>query len=562
MPELRNILVATTSSTLGFIATGLIVPPKSMPRSVYMGEWLTSIVLVGGVRFLIRIVREHPRTGVNRNAIATLIVGAADAGESLLRDVQRHPEGKWSIVGFLDDDPIKQGAIMRDVRVFGPADEATLRRVIAEHDVKLVVLAIPAADGRRVREIVSICRRLRVETKTIPSLPDRFQRELGFSAVREVAIEDLLRRDPVRLDLEQVRQLISTRTLLVTGAGGSIGSELCRQALRFAPAKVLLFDHDENALFDIERELRSAFPTAPLVPLIGDVTDKGRVEQVFRRFRPDVVLHAAAHKHVPMMEANACEAVKNNIFGTSIMAAAAEVFGALAFVMISTDKAVNPTSVMGATKRVAEMIIQARAGISRTTRFVAVRFGNVLGSNGSVVPLFREQIGRGGPITITHPEVRRYFMTIPEATQLVLQAAALGEGGEIFVLDMGEPIKIVNLARDMIELSGLTPDVDITIQFTGLRPGEKLFEELLLSNEGYDRTPHPKIVVGRIQPTPSDVLKKALTVLEAAANRGDEASVRLGLAQLVPESSLTLPAAPSETTELEARLTPSRASFI
>jgi len=382
--------------------------------------------------------------------------------------------------------------------------------------------------------------------RTVPSIAERIQ-DFSLATVREVAIEDLLRRAPVSLDVDQVEHFITGRTILVTGAGGSIGSELCRQALRFKPGRLLLLDHSENGLYFIERELRERFPGASLTPVVCDITDRGRLDAIFRRYRPAVVIHAAAHKHVPMMEANSPEAVKNNVFGTIAVADAAHAAGADTFVMISTDKAVNPTSIMGSTKRVAEMAIQARAETS-STRYVAVRFGNVLGSAGSVVPLFREQIARGGPVTVTHPEMRRYFMTIPEATQLVLQAGALGAHSEIFLLDMGEPVKIVDLARDMIELSGLTPDVDIKIELTGLRPGEKLFEELLLDDERYARTPHPKIHVGRIQPVPRERLERGLAALRASAEASDDAAIRRCLSELVPEATLSPPAeAPSPT---------------
>ena len=540
LPELKNLVQSTTIASLAFVLFGTMIHAVQMPRSVYVGEWLAAIVLVGGVRFAIRMFKERQRPR-NPLATATLIIGASDEGESLLRDVQRNSETKWEIVGFLDDDPIKRGASVRDVRVLGPADEATLRRQIEDLGVKLVVLAISDAPGKRIREVLGICRRLGVQTKTIPTLSHRMTNgEIDFGSVREVSIDDLLRREPVKLDVEQVESLIEGRTLLVTGAGGSIGSELVRQALWFKPNKILLFDHDENALYQIERELRASELRCELVVLIGDITDRERVDGVFRRHRPEVVLHAAAHKHVPMMEKNVSEAVKNNVFGTQMVADAAHAYGSEVFAMISTDKAVNPTSIMGASKRVAEMLVQARAASSTTTRYVAVRFGNVLGSAGSVVPLFREQIGRGGPITVTHPDMRRYFMTIPEAAQLVLQAGALAGGGEIFVLDMGEPIKIVDLARDMIELSGLRPDIDVSIEFTGLRPGEKLFEELLLTGEAFDKTPHPKIVVGRIQPTSADQLKRALAKLRSVADAGDDAAARSCLAELVPEATLSI----------------------
>jgi FlaA1/EpsC-like NDP-sugar epimerase len=544
MPELKSLATASTLPTLVIFGLGMLTDALRMPRTTYLGEWLASIVLVGGSRFVIRIIRERHVGGSRRpDALPTLIVGAGDAGESILRDLQRTPDSKWAVQGFLDDNIGKTGALVRDIRVLGTADEATLSRLIPDLDIKLVVLAIPAADGSRLRQIVDVCRKFGVQTKTMPSLADRIEGQLPLATLREIAIEDLLRRAPVQLDTEQVGEFLEGRTILVTGAAGSIGSELARQVLRFGPGRLLLFDHNENGLFHVERELRALFPDAQINALIGDMTDRLRVEAVFRKYRPAVVFHAAAHKHVPMMEFNPAEAVKNNVFGTQLVADAAHDFGARAFVMVSTDKAVNPTSIMGATKRIAEMIIQARAGTS-PTRYVAVRFGNVLGSAGSVVPIFREQIARGGPVTITHPEMRRYFMTIPEATQLVLQAGALGKGGEIFVLDMGDPVKIVDLARDLIQLSGLRPEVDIAIEFTGMRPGEKLFEELLHNEETFDTTPHPKIVVGRFQPTPAEIVNEGLSSLRAVALAGEEEALRRIIARMVPEAKLTMAGTP------------------
>jgi FlaA1/EpsC-like NDP-sugar epimerase len=536
LPELRNLIRATTTSTIVFVGAGTMFTGVRLPRSVYVGEWLVAILLMGGIRFAIRMVRER-RQPLNPLAVRTLIVGAGDQGESLLRDVQRAGDGKWEVVGFLDDDRTKQGALVREVRVLGPADEATLRRVVEQRGVRLVVLAIPRVAGGRIRQILAVCRLLGVQTKTVPSIGHRMI-GVEFAEIREVSIEDLLRREPVQLDLAQVASFVANRTLLVTGAGGSIGSELVRQALWFKPKRLVLYDRAENSLFYIERELAASAGNTEIVFAVGDISDRARLEQVLRRHRPNVVLHTAAYKHVPTMEHNVSEAVKNNVFGTLTVADVAHATGVEAFVMISTDKAVNPTSVMGASKRVAEMVIHSRNAHSEM-RHVAVRFGNVLGSAGSVVPLFREQIARGGPVTVTHPDMRRYFMTIPEAAQLVLQAAALATGGELFVLDMGEPVKIVDLARDLIELSGLRPDVDIQIQFSGLRPGEKLFEELLLRGEAYDKTPHAKIMVGHIQSPPIDALKIALAALQNAAEAGDDARVRRCLAALVPEAQLS-----------------------
>jgi FlaA1/EpsC-like NDP-sugar epimerase len=531
--ELRRVIGATTLTSAGLYALSWI-PIFHLPRSVYVVEWLGAIVSIGGLHLAVRIVSEWHRS--KKAGTRTLIVGAGDTAESLLRDVQRTLDGRWQVVGLLDDDPMKAGILVHGVPVLGPIDEPTLAKAIARSGVGLVVIADARLHGAHTREITRLCRRLHVQLKIIPSVPERMEGDATVSSLRDVEIHDLLRREPVRLDATAVSQFLQGKCVLITGAGGSIGSELARQTLRFSPAQLVLLDHDENALFFVERELRSAHPDSVVHPLMADITDRARVNEIFRRFRPDVIFHAAAHKHVPMMECNPCEAVKNNIFGSTVLYEAADLFHAGAFVLISTDKAVNPTSVMGATKRVAEMVLQVRSQ-SSTTRFAAVRFGNVLDSAGSVLPLFRDQIAKGKPVTVTHPEVTRYFMTIPEATQLVLQAGALGGTGQIFVLDMGQPIRIVDLARDFIELSGLRPDVDIEIRFTGLRPGEKLYEELLLDGEQYDQTPHPKIKVGHVKP-PRPGFVERLSALHAAAIAGDEAEVRRFLAALVPEATL------------------------
>lgn len=550
VPELKAIVYATTLGTMGYALLGIMIREWHMPRSIYLGEYLASIVFVGGLRLALRVLRERATGKVAADAVRTLIIGAGDAGESLLRDLQRMQESKWIVVGLLDDDPFKQGSTLRNVPVLGPADEETLRRAIEVREVQLVVIAVPGGNGARMRELTSLCRKLKVKAKVIPG--DRIE-GVQFGKLRDIAIEDLLQRDPIQLDVAQVDAFVANRIVLVTGAGGSIGSELCRQVLEFKAKQLLLFEHDENALYEIERELRASHPDAQLEALMGDITDERRLDAVFARYRPELVFHAAAHKHVPMMEANPSEAVKNNVLGTERVAEAAAAHGAAAFVLISTDKAVNPTSVMGATKRVAEMVLQ-RIAATTSTRFAAVRFGNVLGSNGSVVPLFKEQIARGGPITVTHPDVCRYFMTIPEATQLVLQAGALGGTGEIFVLDMGQPVKIVNLARDLIELSGLTPDVDIQIEFSGLRPGEKLFEELLLDGEAFEKTPHPKILVGRIAKAEAKAFATGLGNLRERALSGNDAAVRTLLAKIVPEATLgSSPPIPASVTTAPAK---------
>lgn len=536
--ELKNIVVATASTSglilLGQIAAGQVL----VPRGVLLGELIASVVLVGGARLIIRATYESGKA--RESGTPTLILGAGDAGESLLRDVLRMRDGlRWRVVGFLDDDPAKHGLLVHGVPVLGSADAETLRRVVRQHAVELVVLAWPTAAGARTREVVRQCRTMGVAARTVPGLAER----LGggpVPPVRELDIADLLHRDPVTLDLKQVRGLLEGKVVLVSGAGGSIGSELCRQALKFAPQALLLLDHDENALFYIERELQELARKVALVPLVADITDAARMDRVLRRHHPAVVLHAAAHKHVGMMEANPAEAARNNVLGTRTLAEAAHAAKCEAFILVSTDKAVNPTSVMGATKRACELVVQGLAARS-ATRFAAVRFGNVLGSAGSVVPIFREQIARGGPVTVTHPDVTRYFMTIPEAAQLVLQAAALTRSGEIFLLDMGEPVKILDLARDLIELSGLKPGEDIEIEFTGLKPAEKLAEELLLGGEGYDRTSHPMVMVGRIQAVNQAELERGLARLQQAASESDDSATRRALGQLVPEARLVVP---------------------
>ncbi len=534
--EVRSIVRATTLASIVFVGAAVLVPALRQPRSVYAGEWMLAILAASALRFGARVLREPgvaPTTGGGRAAI---LLGAGDAGELLLRDLARSPHPELRIVTILDDAREKHGSSLRGIRVLGAVDEATLLSAKERFGAELAVLALPSASGARTREIVAICRRLGIQTKTLPSLQQILTDEVKVSMLRDIAIEDLLRREPVKLDEASMAALLRGKRVLVTGGAGSIGSELSRQAARYEPAGLALLDHDENGLFFLERQLRATFPALDLVPFVADVKDAARVGSILRTFRPHVVLHAAAHKHVPLMEANPSEAIKNNVFGTRVVADLANACSVETFVLISTDKAVNPTSVMGATKRIAEMYLQSIASRART-RFVAVRFGNVLGSAGSVVPVFREQIAAGGPVTVTHPEMTRYFMTIPEAAQLVLQAGALAKGGEIFLLDMGEPVKIVDLARDMIRMSGLEPDVDIPIVFVGKRVGEKLHEELLLDHESHDRTVHPKIVVGQIAPVAEGLVDAAMVDLAGVLD-ASSIEVRKAIARVVPEARL------------------------
>ena len=455
--------------------------------------WLLATAVVGGLRFAIRIRREIV-VGGSGKGVRSLIVGAGDAGHMLLWEVQKHPELNITAVGLIDDDPTKRGMSIFNVPVLGPL--ADLEMAIDEHDIKQVILAMPTAKPEVVRRVVQSCIKLGVGVRTMPGLYEVINGCYTPSSLREVQIEDLLHREETKVDFAEIGSYIAGKRVLVTGAGGSIGSELCRQIMRCCPSELVLLGHGENSIFNIHRELLGFAGDISVVPVIADVQSTPRINGVFGKHRPQVVFHAAAHKHVPLMESNPVEAIKNNVWGTSNVAEAASVFGVERFVLISSDKAVNPTNVMGATKRAAEMVMQ-RISLGSGTKFMAVRFGNVLGSRGSVVPIFKEQIAKGGPVTVTHPDIERYFMTIPEAVSLVLQAGAIGQGGEVFVLDMGKPVKIDDMVRDLIALSGLKPDVDIKIEYTGIRPGEKMYEELLTAEEGTATTKHKKIMVAK-----------------------------------------------------------------
>jgi FlaA1/EpsC-like NDP-sugar epimerase len=490
---------------------------------------------MGGVRFVTRAFRENyfpmPLRKQPENT-RVLVVGAGDAGQMIAREIRQNPRLKLEVVGFVDDDPKKKGERFQGITVLGRQD--ALAAICQEQAVDEVIIAIPSASGKEIRQIVERCVEAEVRFKTLPGVGDLIDGRVSIESVRAVSLDDLLGREPVRLEIERIKASLAGKRVLVTGAGGSIGSEICRQIARFGPKKMILYENAETPLFHIEQELLHSAPGVRLIPIIGDIRYRARVEAIFDEFMPEVVFHAAAYKHVPMMEHNPAEAVNNNIRGTKILADAADAFGVERFVMISTDKAVNPTNVMGASKRAAEIYVQSLARRSRTT-FVTVRFGNVLGSNGSVVPIFQEQIRKGGPVTVTHPEVTRFFMTIPEASQLVLQASSMGRGGEIFLLNMGEPVKIVKLAEELIRLSGLRPYEDIDIVFTGLRPGEKMYEELLLSGEGIVATEHEMIMVARSESCDAEELGRKLEVLFAAARALDLQQIRSLLQGVVPE---------------------------
>ncbi len=485
-----------------------------------------------------RYEREQRQTNSEGSAERVLLVGAGRAGVAVMREITGRGDTGLDVVGFVDDDPAKLGTQIHGRRVLGAL--ADLEQLSAEHDVRQVVITIANARAAVIRAIVKACESAGLRVRIIPGLYEILQGRVSISRFRDVEIEDLLGREPVEISGDRIERFLTGRRVLITGAGGSIGGELCRQVARFGPSKLILFERAEGALFDIHREVLAEEPRFDVVPVVGDVTDAGRVAEVFRRFRPHVVLHAAAHKHVPMMESNPGEAIKNNVAGTRHVARAAGEFGIEAFVLISTDKAVRPSSIMGASKRIAELICQDLASEFDSTRYVAVRFGNVMGSAGSVVPIFRQQIAEGGPVTVTHRDAMRYFMTIPEAAQLVLEASTLGRSGDVMILDMGRPIRIAELAEDMISLSGYRPYEDITIEFVGLRPGEKLTEELELTGEEIAPTTHPKVLVGRVQ-SPGTRFRELVADLENAGSPLDDEALRRLLVELIPESRFPQP---------------------
>ncbi len=471
--------------------------------------WMLHIILIGGSRFSWRMLRERyiaPSVSKKR----TLIIGAGSAGTMVVRQLQNNPDAELLPVAFVDDDPHKQKLQIYGLEVKGNTKD--IPRLVEAMEIENIVIAVPSLSKGEIRRIYEECAKTKAKTKIMPLLEDLVSGKISVNNIRDVEVEDLLGREPIELDMSSIINKLTGKTVLVTGAGGSIGSEICRQISRFSPERLLLLGHGENSIYQIDMELKKKYANEfEIVPIIADVQDRGRIFDIMHHYMPDVVYHAAAHKHVPMMEYNPTEAVKNNIFGTRNVAEAADTFGVKNFVLISTDKAVNPPNVMGATKRFAEMVIQNLAKESNTN-FVAVRFGNVLGSRGSVIPLFKKQIQAGGPVTVTDKEMTRYFMTIPEASRLVIQAGALARGGEVFVLDMGEPVKIVDLAKNLITLSGYSIE-EIGITFTGLRPGEKMFEELLNENEVQKKHVFPKIFIGKAEPMEKDELYSVIETL-------------------------------------------------
>jgi FlaA1/EpsC-like NDP-sugar epimerase len=494
--ELASLVKAVLlGGTIAYFAASLALG-SLLPASVGVAMLETTLLLMGGVRFAWRFVKLNAK-GNTEHRRKVLVIGAGSCGMMVVREMLYAKETQLEPVAFIDDDPNKTKLTIMDVPVVGGREY--ILQTVEKLGIEDILIAMPSVSRRDILEMIDICKLTRAKLKIIPGLTDLIDGSVSLKTMRDVDVEDLLGRDPIKVDLQGIAEYVEGKTVLVTGAGGSIGSELCRQISAYGPQRLLLLGHGENSIYAIEMELRRLFPQLAIEPIIADVQDRERIHGLFEAYAPQVVFHAAAHKHVPLMERNPAEAIKNNVFGTKNVADAAERYGAERFVLISTDKAVNPTSVMGTTKRIAEMYIQS-LNKNRKTIFAAVRFGNVLGSRGSVIPRFREQIAAGGPVTVTHPEMIRYFMTIPEAVQLVIQAGAFARGGEVFVLDMGEPVKIVDLAHDLIRLSGFEPNADIEIRYTGMRPGEKLYEELLTSEEGLTSTKHNRIFIGRPSP--------------------------------------------------------------
>jgi FlaA1/EpsC-like NDP-sugar epimerase len=551
MADLINVIKAATVASLGLIVVVLYETRFDMvSRSVFVIDWGLTLMLIIGVRVFIRLcfenfTREFRISDLrqivssifgekNKKGRAMLIIGAGDCGEKICRQFRENPSVQSHVTGFLDDDKSKTGRRIHGVPVLGTIDD--IETIAPGMGIEDVIIAIPSAGSGRMRQIVDLCKKADVNFKIIPDMGELIDGRIDISAIRNVEYRDLLGREPVRLDKEKIGKYLNQRTVLVTGAGGSIGTGLCRQICRFSPKKIILLERAESPLYEIDLELKKNFTRVEVVPMLADIQDKMELAGIFSRFQPEIVFHAAAYKHVPMLENHPWKAVENNIFGTRNLVAAARDSGCERFVFVSTDKAVNPTNVMGTSKRICELLVQkenvpADAG----TRFMTVRFGNVIGSVGSVIPLFKKQIQEGGPVTVTHPDMIRYFMLIPEACQLILQAGAMGKGGEIFILEMGEPVKIDQMARDLIRFSGFEPDVDIKIVYTGLRPGEKLYEELMTDLEGVVPTNHKKIRVLNSHTGDVSLLNSRLQELKIAAENRDPDQIRKVLHQIVPE---------------------------
>lgn len=539
--ELRLITVAVTAASvltsgvmLLLLSTGRVLP--GMPRSALGIDWLLSLVLIGGSRFALRILAEQPLSGRNGKTRKALIVGAGDAGALVARELQKSAQIDIAPIGFLDDDPAKQRHEIYGVPVIGKIGD--LSTVLENRHVDEVIIAIPTAPGKVLRLVTDVCRLKGIPSRTMPGIYELIDGKVSASRLREVDITDLLRREPAKIDDRLVGASLRGKRILVTGAGGSIGREICRQAARWQPAELVLLGHGENSIFEAMLELQADFPSLSLHPIIADVRDLPRLQSIFSSYRPEVLFHAAAHKHVPLMEWNIVDAVSNNVLGTRNVVEAALAHDVERLVMISTDKAVRPVNVMGATKRLAEMLVLDAAQRSQRA-FSVVRFGNVLGSRGSVVPLFKKQIADGGPVKVTHPDMRRYFMTIPEAVHLVLQASAMGQSGEVFLLDMGQQVRILDLAEDLIRLSGLEPGRDIEIVFTGIRPGEKLSEDLWESGTRFQPTSHPEIYrAEEDEQVDSERLSQVIAQLERLLPQGEDQAILRFLDESIPSAAL------------------------
>lgn len=547
LEDIKAFLKAALISGVVLVLVRLLLTPEQflrwqVPLSIILMD--TGLAFAGllGLRVLRRFVYEFAEKQTvyssKRRAKrkATLLVGAGRIGAALAKEMVGRADAELDVKGFVDDDRRKKGGSVGGVKVLGATDD--LARLVDELNIEEVVIAIDQAQGKKIRHILDVCRAIPVKAKIVPSLNEIAHGRVSVSRIRDVQIEDLLGREPVELDNQNLHEFLSGKVVLITGAGGSIGSELVRQVGNYQPEQIILVERSEFALFQIERELARDFSDVNYVPLIADIGDEARMREIFEEFRPEVIFHAAAHKHVPLMETNCTEAIKNNVLATKLIGELAGAYGTKNFVLISTDKAVNPTSVMGASKRISEIVLQSLNQIY-ATNYMAVRFGNVLGSAGSVVPIFSEQIRKGEAITVTSPEMTRYFMTIPEASQLVMQAGALGSGGEIFILNMGEPVKILDLAEDMIRLSGLKPYEDIDIVFTGIRKGEKLYEELEITGEDLLRTRHPKIYIGKIATYETEQVAQIVQQFRQAVGENDEAKIRSLFNKFLPEAKIT-----------------------
>lgn len=530
MSELYSIFKATITINIIFVIY-IYFFRVGFPRSIIAINLMTDIFLLGGLRFALRLLKEYLNKNQNKKAdTRVLIIGAGDAAEMVIREMQKHPELGKNIIGLVDDDPSKQSLEIHGKKVLGKRNK--IPQIIKEYGVKEVIIAIPSADGKTIKELYELSNLKDVKVEIVPGVYEILKGDVSLNQIREVKVEDLLRRKQVDLITDEISAYLENKKVLVTGGGGSIGSELCRQVAKFDPEELVIFDINENNTYFLERDLLNEHPNLKVKSIIGSIRDQNKLDKLFSEYNPDVIFHAAAHKHVPLMETSPEEAVKNNILGTKNLVETADKYEVERFVLISTDKAVNPTNVMGASKRAAEMIVQTINNKSET-KFMAVRFGNVLGSQGSVIPLFKKQIAEGGPVTVTHKDITRYFMTIPEASQLVIQAGAIGSGGEVFVLDMGEPVKIMDLAEDLISLSGLTPYEDIDIEVIGLRPGEKLYEELLAESEDNISTEHERIFINNLETVDKQFLDKHLDKLRSLAEDAEAVEIISALVNLV-----------------------------